>query len=52
MADAAFHVLKRDSKSHSGNFFIDDEVLAEAGITDLEGYAVDPSQKLAPDFFI
>ncbi|MEO0582309.1 MAG: NAD(P)-dependent oxidoreductase [Bacteroidota bacterium] len=52
MADAAFHVLKRESKSCSGNFFIDDEVLAEAGITDLEGYAVDPSQELAPDFFI
>jgi citronellol/citronellal dehydrogenase len=52
MADAAFHVLKRESKSCSGNFFIDEEVLAEEGVTDLEAYAVDPSQSLMPDFFI
>ena len=35
-----------------GRFLIDDEVLAEAGVTDLSGYAVDPSQPLLPDLFL
>lgn len=52
MADAAYHILKRDSRSCSGNFFIDDEVLTEEGITDFSGYSVTPGAKLAPDFFI
>ena len=38
MADAAYEILRRDAKTCSGNFFIDDEVLAEAGITDLAPY--------------
>jgi citronellol/citronellal dehydrogenase len=52
MADAAFFILRRPSGSCSGNFFIDDEVVMAEGITDLEGYAVDPSKDLIPDFFI
>lgn len=52
MADAAFHILKRDSKECNGNFFIDDEVMHSAGITDLSSYAVDPSKQLMPDFFV
>ena len=52
MGDAAFYILQRDSKSCTGNFFIDDEVLGEEGITDLSGYAVNPSKELAPDFFV
>ncbi len=52
MADAAHVILTRDSKEFSGNFCVDDEVLASAGVTDLSGYAVDPSQELAPDFFV
>ncbi|MEE8544387.1 MAG: NAD(P)-dependent oxidoreductase, partial [Alphaproteobacteria bacterium] len=36
LADAAHAILTRDAKRCTGNFFIDDEVLAEAGVTDLE----------------
>jgi len=39
-ADAAAEVLRRAPAECTGNAFIDDEVLAEAGITDLSGYAV------------
>ena len=52
MADAAHAVLVRPAKGFSGNFLIDDEVLAEAGVTDLSGYAVDPSLPLYPDLFV
>jgi citronellol/citronellal dehydrogenase len=52
IADAAWHILTSPSRERTGNFFIDDDVLAEAGITDLSGYAVDPTQELAPDFFV
>jgi citronellol/citronellal dehydrogenase len=55
MADAAYEIFKRPSDQCSGNFFIDDEVLAEAGVTDLKSYQVDPSleiNQLIPDFFI
>ena len=52
VADAAWHILTSPSKACTGNFFIDDDVLRGAGISDLSGYAVDPSQELAPDFFI
>ena len=52
MADAAHAVLTRPAKGFSGQFLIDDEVLAEAGVTDLSGYAVDPSQPLYPDLFL
>jgi citronellol/citronellal dehydrogenase len=38
-ADAAYHVLVRDPATCTGNTFIDDEVLAEAGITDLSAYS-------------
>ena len=34
MADAAHAILTRDARTTTGNFFIDDEVLAEAGVTD------------------
>lgn len=53
MADAAHAVLTRDAKSCSGNFFIDDEVLRSAGVTDLSRYAVTPgNENLTADFFI
>lgn len=52
MADAAYYILQRDSKSCTGNFFIDDEVLISEGITNLDSYAVDPSLSLMPDFFV
>ncbi len=52
MADAAHAVLTRPSRECTGNFFIDDEVLAAEGVTDLDQYAIDPSAPLLPDFFI
>lgn len=52
MADAAHWVLTQDAKSTTGNFFVDDEVMAEAGVTDLSDYAVEPGMELMPDFFI
>jgi citronellol/citronellal dehydrogenase len=52
MADAAHAVLTRDSRAATGNFFIDDEVLAAAGVTDLDRYAVQPGAPLLPDLFL
>lgn len=52
LADAAWHILQRPSRSCSGHFFIDDEVLAEAGIEDLSAYDMVPGGKLMPDFFL
>jgi citronellol/citronellal dehydrogenase len=55
MADAAYFILRRDHQTSTGNFFIDDEVLAAEGITNLEGYKVTPGlpdDQLVPDFFI
>ena len=55
MADAAAAILSRDSKSCTGNYFIDDAVLEEEGVKDFASYKVDPSvddRSLIPDFFI
>jgi citronellol/citronellal dehydrogenase len=52
MADAAHAVLTRPAAGFSGRFLIDDEVLHEAGVTDLTRYAVDPSGTLLPDLFL
>ena len=55
MADAAHEILIRDSKKCTGNFFIDDEVMIAAGVTDLRKYQVDKSleiKELVPDFFV
>ena len=52
VADAAWHFLKRDSRCTTGNFFIDDEVLADAGVTDLSRYAVSPGKPLRADLFL
>jgi len=53
MADAAYWILTQDSRTCTGHFFIDDEVLHRAGITDLTSYAVDPDAgSLMPDFFV
>ena len=52
MADAAYSVLT-NSAFETGNFYIDDAVLAAHGITDLDGYAVTPGNKnFLPDFFV
>jgi citronellol/citronellal dehydrogenase len=52
VADAAHLILTRDSKTTTGNFFIDDEVLAAAGVTDLDRYAVEPGTELLTDLFL
>jgi citronellol/citronellal dehydrogenase len=52
MADAAHAIFAKDSRSFTGNFLIDDSFLASEGVTDFTGYRVDPSQPLAPDFFV
>lgn len=52
MADAAYWILTQDSKRCTGNFFIDDEVVTKAGVTDLDQYAYAPGHDLAPDFFL
>ena len=52
MADAAYCVLT-NSVFETGNFYIDDAVLAAHGFTDLDGYAVTPGNKnFLPDFFV
>lgn len=52
VADAAHRVLTRDARTCTGNFFLDEDVLLEAGVTDLTGYAVEPGTPLAPDLFV
>ena len=52
MADAAAAVLSGDSEIHSGNFYIDDVLLAEEGITDFSSYRIDPDKTLWSDFFV
>jgi len=52
VAEAAAHILVRDSRITTGNFFIDEEVLAQAGVTDLSRYAVSQGQPLQTDLFL
>ncbi|MBI4520879.1 MAG: short chain dehydrogenase, partial [Gemmatimonadetes bacterium] len=52
VADAAPWILAQPSRSCTGNFFIDEDVLRAAGVTDLEKYAVAPTKPLLPDLFL
>ena len=53
LADTAYIILNRNSKECTGNFFVDDEVLAAEGITDLEKYSVVPGTRdFLLDFFL
>jgi citronellol/citronellal dehydrogenase len=52
VADAARVILERDPREATGNAYIDDEVLAAAGITDLERYRAAASGDLALDLFV
>jgi len=55
MADAAYAVLRRDSRTATGRFCIDEDVLRENGVTDLRPYQVQPDlavEDLLPDFFL
>ena len=52
LADAAYFILTSPS-ANTGNFFIDDELLAAHGVVDLDKYAVKPgTKKFIPDFFV
>lgn len=53
LADAAYLILTSDAKATSGNFYIDDTLLAQHGVSDLEKYSVTPGTKdFVPDFFV
>lgn len=52
LADAAYYILKRKPSDCNGNFFTDEQVLEEEGITDLSSYAVNPEEDLMQDFFL
>ena len=53
LSDSAYIILNRISKECSGNFFVDDEVLASEGVADLEKYSVVPGTKdFLLDFFL
>ena len=53
LADAAYLILTSDSKTTSGNFFIDDALLRSNGVTDFETYSVTPgTTDFIPDFFV
>ena len=52
MGDAAYAIFTKPSREFTGQFCIDDEVLAAAGKTDLSEYAIDPTAQLLPDYFI
>lgn len=52
VAEAAFYILQRPSFECTGNFFIDEDVLRENGMTDFTQYAVNPEQKLMMDLFL
>jgi len=53
LADAAYIIFNRPATECTGNFFVDDEVLASEGITDLEKYSVTPGTKdFLLDFFL
>jgi citronellol/citronellal dehydrogenase len=52
MAEAAYRIFLKPAKSFSGNFLIDDSFLYSEGIKDFGPYRIDPSQPLAPTFFV
>ena len=53
LADAAYIIFNRPAAECTGNFFVDDELLASEGITDLEKYSVTPGTKdFLYDFFL
>ena len=52
VADAAHWILTQNSTTTTGHFFIDEEVLVKAGVTNLDSYAVNRDKELMPDFFL
>jgi citronellol/citronellal dehydrogenase len=52
VADAAHVILTRPSREHTGQYFVDEDVLRAAGVTDFEKYQSVPGATLLPDFFV
>jgi citronellol/citronellal dehydrogenase len=52
VADAAHVILTRPARECTGNYFIDEDVLRSAGVTDLAKYQTVPGSDLIPDFFV
>jgi citronellol/citronellal dehydrogenase len=52
VADAAYAILNRPGRSATGNFYIDETVLREEGVTDFDRYAVSPGRALYTDLFL
>ncbi len=52
VADAAYEIVTRDARETTGNFFIDEEVLREVGVTDFDRYAYVEGADLQPDLFL
>ena len=52
VADAAYLILTRPAREFTGNFCIDEDVLAAAGISDLSRYSSAPREELLPDLFV
>lgn len=52
MADAAYAILCRSAKEFTGQFVLDDEVLAQEGVTDFDSYRNDPRSALMVDIFV
>ncbi len=52
LADAAHMIFTTPARSLTGQFLIDDSFMTANGVTDFDRYRVDPSQALAPDFFV
>jgi len=52
MADAAYVVFQRESRVHTGRFYIDEAILREEGVSDFSNYAVTPGTRLYSDLFL
>jgi len=52
VADAAHAILNREARRATGNFYLDEDVLAQEGVTDLTQYAINPGAPLLPDLFL
>ncbi len=52
MADAAYHILTRNSRDCTGNFFVDEDLLRATGVKDFAQYATTPGAPLFEDFFL
>jgi citronellol/citronellal dehydrogenase len=52
VADAAMVILQQEAASHTGNFYIDEQVLNAQGISDFSSYAINPHSPLLTDLFL